>query len=64
MSFNLLQRVKITMEDPEFTDVNGQQGIIVRMDQTPEDPQPSIYVQLRNGFILDDLFPSDIEILP
>lgn len=61
MTFNLLQRVKI-INSSEFADISGLEGTIVKLSQMPGEAVPSISVLLQDN-VVDDLLPSDIEVI-
>jgi hypothetical protein len=61
MTFNLLQRVKI-INSREYADLSGLEGTIVKLSQMPGEVAPSISVLLKDN-VVDDLLPSDIELI-
>lgn len=60
MTFQLLQRVRILDSSDEHVDVHGEEGVVVKLCQMPDEPMPSISVLLRDE-VIDDLFPGDLE---
>ena len=61
MSFELLQRVRILESAEEYSDMHGQEGVVVSMKQMPDEPLPSLSVLMKDGSTLEDLFPADVE---
>lgn len=61
MSFQILQTIKVSEAAEEYYEFHGQQGVIIKIEQAPEDPMPSIDVRLENGEVLENLFPFDIK---
>lgn len=61
MNFNLLQRVRV-VNSREYSDITGMDGTIVKLSQMPTDVAPSISVLFGNN-VIDDLLPTDIEVI-